>query len=176
REQRGDRLLGVRSTRGGPDDRNELRRIAQRDGCPPSLLPDGGRVVNVSSGLGELSYLGRELRSRFADPSLTPSALDSLVSLYLSAVEAGEGKAAGWPSAYSVSKIALNAYTRILARELLPRGIRVNAVCPGWVRTDMGGRWATRSVSKGARSIVLAAMLPGDATGGFYRDGKRIPW
>ena len=140
------------------------------------FLPDGGRVVNVSSGLGELSYLGRELRSRFADPSLTRSALDSLVSSYLSAVEAGESKAAGWPSAYSVSKIALNAHTRILARELLPRGIRVNAVCPGWVRTDMGGRWATRSVSKGARSIVLAAMLPADATGGFYRDGKRIPW
>jgi len=140
------------------------------------FVPDGGRVVNVSSGLGELSYLGRELRSRFADPTLTRSALDSLVSSYLSALEAGEGKAAGWPSAYSVSKIALNAHTRILARELLPRGIRVNAVCPGWVRTDMGGRWATRSVPKGARSIVLAAMLPGDATGGFYRDGKRIPW
>ena len=133
-------------------------------------------MVNVSSGLGELSYLGRELRSRFADPSMTRSALDSLVSSYLSAVEAGKGKAAGWPSAYSVSKIALNALTRILARELLPRGIRVNAVCPGWVRTDMGGPGATRSVPVGARSIVLAAMLPADATGGFYRDGKRIPW
>src|SRR5438445_660711 len=95
------------------------------------FLPDGGRVVNVSSGLGELSYLSRELRSRFADPAMTRSALDSLVSSYLSALEAGKGRAAEWPSAYSVSKIALNAHTRILARELVPRGIRVNAVCPG---------------------------------------------
>jgi len=140
------------------------------------FLPDGGRVVNVSSGLGELSYLGRELRSRFADPSLTRPELDSLVSSYRSALEAGKGKADGWPSAYSVSKIALNAHTRILARELLPRRISVNAVCPGWVRTDMGGPGASRSVPVGARSIVLAATILGDATGDFYRDGKRIPW
>lgn len=140
------------------------------------FIPSGGRVVNVSSGLGELSYVGRELRSRFADPSLTRSALDLLVSSYLSAVEAGEEKHAGWPSAYSVSKVALNAHTQILARELLPRGIRVNAVCPGWVRTDMGGRGAPRSIPTGARSIVLAATLADDATGQFFRDGKRIPW
>src|SRR5438445_1111336 len=81
------------------------------------FLPDGGRVVNVSSGLGELSYLGRELTCRFADPSLTRPELDSLVSSYRSALEAGKGKAHGRPSAYSVSKIALNAHTRILARE-----------------------------------------------------------
>jgi len=75
-----------------------------------------------------------------------------------------------------VSKVALNALTRILARDLSSRGIRVNSVCPGWVRTDMGGRGASRSVSVGARSIVLGATLPVDATGGFYRDGKQIPW
>lgn len=141
-----------------------------------SFIPSGGRVVNVSSGLGELSYLGGEQRSKFADPSLSRKALDALVSSYLSAVEAGKAKADGWPSAYSVSKVALNAHTRILARELSPKGIRINAVCPGWVRTDMGGRGATRSVPVGGRSIVLAAMLPEDATGGFYRDGKPIPW
>ena len=93
---------------------------------------------------------------------------------YLAALEEGEPKREGWPSAYSVSKVALNALTRILARDLASRRIRVNSVCPGWVRTDMGGRGATRSVEVGARSIVLGAMLPDDATGGFYRDGKRI--
>jgi carbonyl reductase 1 len=140
------------------------------------FIPWGGRIVMVSSGLGELSHLGRDLRARFADPSLTRLALDALVSSYLSDVESGDRKRAGWPSAYSVSKVALNALTRVLARELSFRGISVNAVCPGWVRTDMGGRGAPRSVAVGARSIVLGAMLPGDATGGFYRDGKRIPW
>jgi len=70
----------------------------------------------------------------------------------------------------------MNALTRILARELAPRKIRINSVCPGWVRTDMGGPGANRSVPVGARSIVLGATLSEDATGGFYRDGKRIDW
>ncbi len=140
------------------------------------FVPRGGRVVMVSSGLGELSYLGRELRSQFADPSLTRSALDSLVASYLQDVEKGTQRQAGWPTSYSVSKVALNALTRILARELAPRDVRVNAVCPGWVRTDMGGPGAKRSVPVGARSIVLGVLLPKDATGGFYRDGKPIVW
>ncbi len=140
------------------------------------FMPNGGRVVMVSSGLGELSYMGRDLRPRFADPSLTRPVLDALVNSYLTALEKGEGKSDGWPSAYSVSKVSLNALTRILSRELSPRGITINSVCPGWVRTDMGGPGANRSVEVGARSIVLAATLPGDATGGFYRDGKKIPW
>lgn len=167
----------------GSDRRDAIRTIetnyfGSRDLTDALLpfVPSGGRVVMVSSGLGELSYLGRELRPQFADPSLTRSALDSLVSSYLSALEAGETKRTGWPSGYSVSKVAMNALTRILARELSPRGIRVNAVCPGWVRTDMGGRGATRSVPVGARSIVLGVTLPTDVTGGFYRDGKRIEW
>jgi NAD(P)-dependent dehydrogenase (short-subunit alcohol dehydrogenase family) len=140
------------------------------------FMPRGGRVVMVSSGLGELSYLGRNLRPRFADETLTRSTLDTLVSSFLQAAERGTQRKGGWPSAYSVSKVALNALTRILARELSPRGIAVNSVCPGWVRTDMGGPGAPRSVSVGALSILLGVKLPGDATGGFYRDGKRIPW
>ena len=140
------------------------------------FLPRGGRIVNVSSGLGELSYLTPELRPRFENPSLTRPELDALVAAYLSDLESGDAKRAGWPSAYSVSKVALNALTRILARQLEPRGISVNSVCPGWVRTDMGGPSASRSVPVGARSIVLGVTLPDGTTGGFYRDGKRIPW
>jgi len=53
----------------------------------------------------------------------------------------------------------------------------VNAVCPGWVRTDMGGSGASRSVEEGARSIVWAATLAADGpTGGFFRDGSRLAW
>ena len=140
------------------------------------ILPRGGRVVMVSSGLGELSYLSTELRSRFDNPSLTRADLDTLVASYLAALKGGDAKRGGWPSSYSVSKVALNGLTRVLARELSPKGITVNSVCPGWVRTDMGGRGASRSVPVGGRSIVLAVKLPANATGGFYRDGKRIPW
>ena len=167
----------------GADQRASIRTIetnyfGSRDVTDALLpfIPNGGRIVMVSSGLGELSTLGRDLRPQFADPALTRPALDSLVSSYLASLEAGEPKRAGWPSAYSVSKVAMNALTRILARELSPRGIRVNSVCPGWVRTDMGGRGASRSVPVGGRSIVLGVLLPDDATGGFYRDGKRIDW
>src|SRR5207245_2925256 len=167
----------------GADRRASARTIAtnyfgSRDVTDTLLpfIPNGGRIVMVSSGLGELSTMGRDLRPRFTDPSLTRPTLDSLVNSYRSDLEKGETKREGWPSAYSVSKVAMNALPTVLARELAPRKIRVNSVCPGWVRTDMGGPGANRSVEVGARSIVLGAMLPEDATGGFYRDGKRIPW
>jgi NAD(P)-dependent dehydrogenase (short-subunit alcohol dehydrogenase family) len=82
---------------------------------------------------------------------------------------------AGTP-AYSVSKAALNALTLCLARELLDSGILINAVCPGWVATDMGGAGG-RPVSEGAAGIVWAATLPDDGpSGGFFRDRRLIPW
>lgn len=82
---------------------------------------------------------------------------------------------AGTP-AYSVTKAALNALTRILADELRPARVLVNAVCPGWVATDMGGRGG-RPVEEGAAGIVWAATLPDEGpTGGFFRDRHPIPW
>jgi NAD(P)-dependent dehydrogenase (short-subunit alcohol dehydrogenase family) len=85
------------------------------------------------------------------------------------------GMGAGTP-AYSVSKAALNALTRILAAELRRDGILVNAVCPGWVATDMGGPGG-RPVEQGAASIMWAVLLPDDGpTGGFFRDGRQLDW
>jgi NAD(P)-dependent dehydrogenase (short-subunit alcohol dehydrogenase family) len=79
--------------------------------------------------------------------------------------------------AYNVSKAALNAVTRVLAADLAGTGILVNSVCPGWVRTDMGGPSAPRSVEEGAASVLWAALLPDDGpTGGFFRDGRPLPW
>ncbi|MEM9341784.1 MAG: SDR family oxidoreductase [Pseudomonadota bacterium] len=84
------------------------------------------------------------------------------------------GMSGGTPG-YGVSKAALNALTLKTAAELRPDGILVNAVCPGWVATDMGG--GGRPVSDGAKGIVWAAMLPEDGpTGGFFRDGVPIDW
>ncbi|MBN2614175.1 MAG: SDR family oxidoreductase [Bacteroidales bacterium] len=86
-------------------------------------------------------------------------------------------KVGGWSSAYCVSKTLLNAETRHLAFELEKNGISVNAVCPGWVRTDMGGKGASRTVEKGAETPVwLALEAPQQLTGKFVRDKKVIPW
>jgi NAD(P)-dependent dehydrogenase (short-subunit alcohol dehydrogenase family) len=141
------------------------------------LVPDGGNVVMVSSGLGELDGYPPALRDAFLDRKLTRGALDDLMRSFVRDVEAGRHVQAGWPSsAYRVSKAGMNALVRILARELADRRIRVNAVCPGWVRTDLGGKGADRSVEVGAASIVWAATLEQGPTGGFFRDGRAIAW
>ena len=85
------------------------------------------------------------------------------------------GMGGGTP-AYTASKVALNALTRMLADELRRDRILVNAVCPGWVATDMGGPGG-RPVAEGAASVVWAATLPDSGpTGGFFRDGRPLPW
>jgi NAD(P)-dependent dehydrogenase (short-subunit alcohol dehydrogenase family) len=82
----------------------------------------------------------------------------------------------GGTPAYNTTKAALNALTRTLAAELRPDGVLVNAICPGWTATDMGGHGG-RPVEEGAATVVWAVTLPDDGpTGGFFRDGRPIPW
>lgn len=78
---------------------------------------------------------------------------------------------------YRTSKTALNALTRLLADELSGSNVLINALCPGWVRTEMGGEQATRDVTEGADTAIWLATLPdGGPSGGFFRDRKPIPW
>jgi NAD(P)-dependent dehydrogenase (short-subunit alcohol dehydrogenase family) len=99
---------------------------------------DDPRIVNVSSGMGQLAEMG------------------------------------GGYSAYRISKTALNALTRVLAAD--QPGVRVNSICPGWVRTDMGGRGAPRAVEEGADTAVWLATAPEAPTASFLRDREPIPW
>lgn len=100
-----------------------------------------GKVINVSSGGGQLTDMG------------------------------------GWAPAYSLSKTALNALTALFAAALKDKNIAVNSICPGWVRTDMGGSSASRSVEQGADTVTwLATEAPSNLTGKFLRDRKVIPW
>ncbi len=144
------------------------------------LFRPGARIVMISSGMGELSCIGPELREQFAAPNLDRQTLMGLVERFIAEVGAGTHAKSGFPSsAYRVSKVALNAYVRILARELSsdPRRILVNATCPGWVNTRMGGSSAPTSVEEGADTPVWLAMLPeGGPTGTFFRNKQPIPF
>lgn len=118
--------------------------------CIPLMKANGyGRIVNISSTLGALSDI--------ANPESPYTGVDS--------------------PAYRISKTLLNAMTVLLAKELRGSNILVNSVCPGWVRTDMGGPRAPRSVDEAVETPVWLATLPdGGPTGGFFRDRQPIPW
>ncbi len=99
-----------------------------------------------------------------------------LVNVSSGAGSFGETGGAGGAPAYSVSKAAMNMLTVKLAADLRPRGVLVNAVCPGWVATDMGGAGG-RPVADGAASVLWAVDIGDDGPhGGFFRDGRRVPW
>jgi len=107
---------------------------------PLLLKSENGRVINISSGIGELGSLNSE-----------------------------------YP-AYSLSKTSLNALTIMFSNELKEQGISVNAMCPGWVKTDMGGPDAPREVSEGADTAVWLTTEKEIPTGKFFRDRKEINW
>lgn len=160
-------------------DTNFFGAVRVTDRLLPLARP-GGRIVMISSGLGSLSSLGEALRDRFSAPDLSRNDLTLLVEAFVRDVGAGDHEKKGFPSsAYGVSKIAMNAFTRIVAREIAadPRRILINAACPGWVRTRMGGTGAPRSPEDGAKTPVWLALLPeGGPQGGVFRDEEQIPF
>jgi carbonyl reductase 1 len=161
-------------------DVNFVGTMRLTDRLLPLLRPDA-RIVMVSSGMGDISCLGASLRKEVMSPALDRAGLLAFTDRFVEEVASRMHTKSGWPSnAYRVSKVAMNAYVRILARELKddPRRILVNAACPGWVRTAMGGSGAPRSPKEGAKTPVwLALFPPGDTrTGGVYRDEQPIDW
>jgi len=104
------------------------------------LMSDGGRIINISSGMGQLDEM-----------------------------ESGS-------TAYRISKTALNALTKILSNELKPMRIKVNTICPGWVKTDMGGENATLTVEQSTARIAQFALMENFPNGQFVRHGEKIPW
>lgn len=139
------------------------------------LLSPRATIVMVSSGMGALDGFSSTVAARLRECGDVERVV-ALMREFGSEVEAGTHGARGWPSsAYSVSKAGLNALVRCLAPQLRELDAVINAVCPGWVRTDMGGAFAERSVEAGARSITWTALLPaGRVSGGFFRDGQSI--
>ncbi len=118
--------------------------------------------------------LGPSLVAQAFAPLLKKSNAPKIVNVSSSGGQLEDG-ADGWAPGYCVSKTALNGVTVQLAAAL-PK-CAVNSVCPGWVRTAMGGENATRSVGEGAATIVwLATDAPQDLTGKFVKDRKVIPW
>ena len=125
------------------------------------LLADNARVVMVTSGLGALSGQSAALVKQLSNPAL------SLADIERMADDAPDG--------YGASKATVNAMARLFAKELAPRGILVNAISPGWCRTDMGGAGAPRSVEQGAASVLFGVRLAaGGPSGKVFEDGREI--
>lgn len=116
--------------------------LMAKHALPHLITRPGGRVINVSSGMGALT-----------------------------------GGMGGTAPSYRISKTGLNGLTSYLHGEYGPRGLMANSVCPGWVRTDMGGSQAPRSREEGADTIVwMSRFKPGSPSGHFWRDHEIIPW
>ena len=104
------------------------------------LMKNGGRIINVSSGMGQLEDM-----------------------------ESGS-------IAYRLSKTALNALSKVMSNELSSKNIKVNAICPGWVQTDMGGSSANLTVKESTDRIIKFALEDNFPNGKFLQHGEVIPW
>jgi NAD(P)-dependent dehydrogenase (short-subunit alcohol dehydrogenase family) len=132
-------------------DLDRVRRTMETNTYGPILLCHAAVPMMRNQGHGRIVNLASELGS-----------LTNMETLY---------------PAYRMSKTALIAYTRVLANELSDTGILANAMCPGWVKTEMGGPNAIREIEDSTDTALWLATLPDDGpTGGFFKDRKPLPW
>ncbi|HEV3393861.1 MAG TPA: SDR family oxidoreductase [Chthoniobacterales bacterium] len=142
------------------------------------LLDDDKDVLTITPEIFETTLQTNALGALLVSQAFVPFLKNSDAPRIVNVSSGGgqlDGGADGWAPTYCISKTALNGVTSQLAAAL-PK-FAVNSVCPGWVRTDMGGSNATRSVAEGASGIVwLACEALQNQTGKFWRDRKVIPW
>lgn len=143
------------------------------------IVKNGGRVVNISSSMGHLTYIpSPTLRSRLSDPKLTVPELSELMKQYVEAVKQGTNAAEWGNSTYIVSKVGVNALTMIQQRILEDRDIKVNAVHPGYVSTDMTSHKGKLTIEEGASAPLFVALDAADTVKGQYvwSDKRIVSW
>ena len=146
-------------------------------------MSESSKVIFVASSVGKLERLKSPvLKQEFDSPTITREQLYALAKRFYDDVVANVFEKNGWPrSAYGISKLCLNIYTRILARnpDILKRNIQVYSCCPGWVRTDMAGPQAPRTIQEGAVCPCDLVYLPWhinpELQGKFFYDSKVTP-
>ncbi|XP_045507577.1 carbonyl reductase [NADPH] 3-like [Colias croceus] len=143
------------------------------------ILRNGARVVNVSSSCGHLSNIpSANLRNRLKDPSLTINELSDLMRQYVEAAKQNTHAAEWGNSSYVVSKVGLTALTMIQQRMLNDKDIKVNAVHPGYVDTDMTSHKGILTIDQGADAPLFLALDAPDSVKGQYvwSDRRIVNW
>ncbi|KAK4411357.1 (+)-neomenthol dehydrogenase [Sesamum angolense] len=144
---------------------------------PLLQLSDSPRIVNVSSSMGKLKNIPNEWAKGVLNDAenLTEERIDQVLNEFLKDFKESSLEAKGWPSyfsAYILSKAAMNAYTRILAKKY--PNFRINCVCPGYVKTDINFNTGYLTTEEGAESPVRLALLPDDGPSGQFFVRKEV--
>jgi len=160
-----------------------VKFVADRHGKLDVLVNNAGIFLDESGAPGDIQVIRDTFETNVLGPYRVIQAFLPLLKksgdgriINLSSGMGGLTEMNGGYPGYRISKTALNAVTRIFANDLAGDKIRVNSVCPGWVKTDMGGDRATREVEKGAETIVWLATADDIPNGKFLRDKQEIPW